>query len=95
MKLNSQDLDKIVGEVFAVTGNSLGEDVAIVIDLFARPIGVVRGDRTVPFVRMSVFSGDMEPPVDTPDLEDLVGCEHPLMVPTVCRDALRPITVTM
>jgi hypothetical protein len=31
-------------------------------------VGVIRLDRAVPFVGMSVFSGDVEPPAYPPDL---------------------------
>jgi len=68
-----------------VIGHELSEDIGVltmighkVVPGIARAIGVIRLDRTSPFVVVSLFSGDVRPARDLAHSEHLVASKYPL-----------------
>jgi hypothetical protein len=63
----------VIGHIKLAMRHKLGQ----VFLVGAGPVGVISLDRPVPFVRVSLFSGDVEAAVQPVDLEHLIGREHP------------------
>jgi hypothetical protein len=57
------------GYIVTVIGHILGQIFLV----GAGPIGVIRRDRAVPFVRVSLFSGNLQGAVDPSDLKHLIA----------------------